>query len=51
MLKFCPECGSKTNGGKFCGGCGADLSKYGESGASSVDINANSTLDDAMQIF
>ncbi|MBD5131100.1 MAG: leucine-rich repeat protein [Clostridiales bacterium] len=28
MLKFCPECGSKISGGKFCGNCGVDLSKY-----------------------
>lgn len=24
-INFCPSCGSKVNGGKFCGSCGAQL--------------------------
>ena len=48
MLKFCPECGSKFLGGKFCSSCGTDISKYGEGASASENLKANSTLDDAL---
>ena len=25
IIRFCPACGKKNNGGKFCGGCGRNL--------------------------
>lgn len=43
MLKFCPKCGNKLFGDRFCGNCGADLTKYG-AGAQ----DASATLDDAL---
>lgn len=27
IVKFCPACGKKNNGGKFCGGCGRNLQR------------------------
>lgn len=26
-IRFCPACGKKNNGGKFCGGCGRNLQR------------------------
>ena len=45
MLKFCPECGSKINGGKFCSNCGANLTKYNEGSAIADGVNTNSEVD------
>ena len=44
MLNFCPKCGNKLYGDKFCANCGADLSKYGEGAATT----SGSALDDAL---
>lgn len=48
MLKFCPECGSKLLGGKFCSNCGVDLSKYDEASVANEEKSTGTMLDDAL---
>lgn len=38
MLNYCPKCGNKLYGDRFCPSCGADLSAYGQQeGETSID--------------
>lgn len=48
MLKFCPKCGNKLFGDRFCGNCGADLTKYGAGSADSAAADSGSALDAAL---
>ena len=48
MLNFCPKCGRKLCGDKFCANCGADLSKYGGTFDSSINFASDNSLDSAL---
>lgn len=48
MLNFCPVCGSKLHGDKFCANCGADLIKYGGTSDSSISFASDNSLDSAL---